>query len=146
MAYASIDYAESYFASRLYVDSWHQSTYTDKLKALEEATLRIDRLRFYGAKTNPTQILEFPRNDETEIPDSILKATCELAFSLLDGVNPEMEFENLSILGRSYSSVRAQQSGILPQDHIAAGIPNKLAWNFLVPFLTSATQIRLHRV
>src|SRR5690606_14958372 len=95
-------------------------------KALIAATLIIDTLAFKGRKhsvytllqSNPnatveqvrqaeaSQMLEFPRGSDTEVPDAIRVACYEIAYSLLDGKDPEIELENLGISSQGISSVR----------------------------------------
>ena len=53
-----------------------------------------------------SQPLEFPRGADTVVPEAIRRAEYELAFSLLDGVDPQMELENLSVTAQGYAEVR----------------------------------------
>ena len=53
-----------------------------------------------------SQPLEFPRGNDTEVPEAIRRACYEIAYSLLDGKDPELELENLGITSQGYSSVR----------------------------------------
>ncbi len=144
--------ADTYFESRLHVATWRESTTAQKIIALVEATQRIDRLRFRGTKVIADQDLEFPRyyGDEAEgdetVPEDIKIASYELALALLDGVDPDMEFENLAVVGHAYSSVRMTKLSDNTLAHIAAGIPNATAWRHLLPYLASSKTIRMHRV
>lgn len=151
-AYDTYINADIYFATRLHVLAWNEASSSDKTIALTEATQRIDRLRFSGNLVEDDQDLEFPRyyGDEAEgneeIPDNIKIACYELAFTLLDGIDPDLEFENLGVVGQGYSSVRISKLSTAILDHIAAGIPNMTAWRHLLPYLAQSKAIRLHRV
>lgn len=151
-AYDTYINADTYFTNRLHTLAWDEATSVEKTTALTEATQRIDRLRFSGILVDDDQELEFPRyyGDEVEgdevIPDDIKIACYELAFVLLDGIDPDLEFENLAVVSHGYSSVRMAKSSTVPQDHIAAGIPSATAWRYLKPYLASDRSIRTYRV
>jgi len=144
MMYETVENADTYFLSRLHVNSWTDAIDTNKEKALKEATARIDRLRFSGDKTTLTQTNEFPRDDEIEVPDDIKIACCEIAFSLLDGVEPEREFEKLRHSNEQFASERITYNDEIPE-HIVAGIPSAYAWRFLLPYLDQFGSITLNR-
>lgn len=152
-AYATYTEADTYFANRLHVAVWNGSTSANKTIALTEATQRIDRLRFGGYLVEDDQALEFPRyydldagpEGDEEVPEDIKIATYELAFTLLDGVDPDLEYENMAVSSHAYSSVRVSHT---PDEipHIAAGIPSMSAWRHLAPYLASGKAIRIKRV
>lgn len=99
------------------------------------------------AEAEQTQELEFPRGTDTEVPEEILIACYELAYTLLDGRDPELELENLGIVSQGYSSVRTTYSRThVPVEHIVNGVPNALAWRYIRPFLRDPNQIKLSRV
>lgn len=94
-----------------------------------------------------TQSLEFPRGADSEPPEAIRKACYEIAHSLLDGKDPELELENLGISSQGYASVRTTYSRThVPVEHIVNGIPNALAWRLIRPFLRDEDAIILSRV
>jgi len=144
--------ANTYFEGRLHTLAWDEAASAEKTVALTEATQRIDRLRFSGTKVESDQDLEFPRyyGDEAEgdevIPNDIKIACYEIAMALLDGVDPDLELEDMSVVSQGYSSVRIVKSPIVPRDHIAAGIPSPTAWRFLKPYLASDRKIQIFRV
>lgn len=154
-SYETVTNANTYFSNRLHVMSWTDANNTDKTKALAEATIRLERLNFKGSKVISTQELEWPRylteDDETNgiittIPDDVKKSCCELAFTLLDEIDPEKEFNNLSVISRVFSTVKTTYDrGMIPE-HIAAGIPSKLAWSYVKPWLAKTGSIKLSRV
>lgn len=151
-AYDTYINANTYFADRLHVLAWDEASSANKTIALTEATARIDRLRFSGDPVEDDQELEFPRYygdeaDGTEIvPDDIKIACYELAFTLLDEVEPDLEFENLGVVSHKYSTVQMSSNANAIFDHIAAGIPSATAWRYLAPYLADAKGIQLNRV
>ncbi len=94
-----------------------------------------------------SQELEFPRGADTEVPEAIRRACYEIAHTLLDGKDPELELENLGIVSQGYASVRTTFSRTnVPVEHIVNGVPSALAWRLLVPFLRDDDAIRVSRV
>jgi hypothetical protein len=151
-SYDTVENADIYFANRLYVSAWTTANTSNKTKALEEATQRIDRLQFRGSKVDEDQDLDFPRyyGDEADgtevIPDDIKIACFEVALSLLDGMNPEQEFMGLIVTRESFSKVSASYDRGLALEHLASGIPSLLAWSYLKPYLAYGKSVILHRV
>lgn len=149
-AYDTYDNADTYFTSRLHIASWTRSTNTEKTKALIEASARIDRLRFIGEKVADDQDLEFPRyyDDTTDLIDyGDIKIACyEVAYALLDGIDPDLELENLAVSARGISSARTTYAREETPEHFAAGIPSAYAWAFLRPFLRPSGTITIRRV
>jgi len=156
--YATLEEAQSYFDDcRLNAESWDNSTPENQLKALKSATISIDRLNFKGSKVDPTQANEFPRitgrlpSDSTRvipstgIPRDIQVACCELALSLLDGVDPDLEEEDLSSITEAYATVRVTSDPNVRKDHIRAGIISVVAWKYLLPYLNDPFAIYLRR-
>lgn len=93
-----------------------------------------------------TQALEFPRGSDTVVPDTIICACFELAHSLLDGKDPEIELENLGVISQGYASVRTTYSrSHVPIEHLINYVPNALAWRWLKPFLRDEDAIILTR-
>jgi hypothetical protein len=146
--------ADIYFGNRLHVTAWLGATQAEKTIALVEATQRIDRLRFSGYLVADDQALEFPRYynavegaDGTEvIPDNIKYACCELAFALLDGVDPDIAYENLTNTQYGYGSAKIHNSDQDTIPHLAAGIPSVTAWRYLQQYLAPAKSVRIRRV
>ena len=80
-------------------------------------------------------------------PRPIRRAEYELAFSLLDGVDPQMELENLSVTAQGYAEVRTHfERNMVPIEHLINLVPNPLAWSLLKPFLRDDQAVRLSRV
>jgi hypothetical protein len=165
--YGTLAEANEYFANRLHESAWSNADPADRPKALWAATQIIDTLNFKGRKhpvhvllqQNPqvtvaevqaaeaSQVLEFPRGVDTKVPEAISRACYEIAHSLLDGKDPELELEALGISSQGYSSVRTTYSREhVPIEHIVNGIPNAMAWRLIRPFLRDADEIKLSRI
>ena len=79
-SYVTVAEADAYFSLRLFADPWDGADDLDKQKALVMSTKAI-------------QVLALMDWDST--PQDIKDATCENAYALLDGVDPDLEYENL---------------------------------------------------
>ena len=143
---ASVAEGDSYMLNRLDASAWTSATAAKKLTALIDATLRIEQLNYRGTKAVATQQFQMPRDDDTVIPVEYKYACIELAYSLLDGVDAQIEYENMSMASHTYGNVKTVYDTTFPPEHIAAGIPSVLAWRFLKPFLRDWTTIDLRRV
>ena len=165
--YGTVSEANTYFESRLHEYAWGDADIADRPRALFAATQIVDSLNFKGVKhavyelqlantsatdeeireAEASQPLEFPRGADTVVPEAIRKAAYEIAHSLLEGKDPEMELENLGITSQGYASVRTTYNRAqVPIEHLVNGIPNALAWRWLRPFLRDEDAIRLSRV
>ena len=148
-AYETFGAANTYFDDRLHVSTWDDASTSDKTKALKEASSRIDRLQFRGLKVLDTQDLEFPRyyGDEADgtevIPDDIKIACYEIAFALLDEIDPDAD---LSVKYRKFAGVATSYNRDMIASHLAAGIPSIYAWRFLQPYLARNKTVKLNRV
>lgn len=145
-AYATIEYCDDYFSRRLWTAAWDDSLAGDQQKALYHATDIIDGLNFAGDKADDEQENQFPRGDDTEVPDAIKKATCLLALALLDGAEPNKDFENLFKSSASFGGVRTTYESTPVAGHLASGVPSYEAWRLLFPFLRDPSVIDLRRV
>jgi hypothetical protein len=144
--YCNISEAQDYFDdSRLNAEAWDDSSSEKQLKALKQATRMIDRLSFKGAKTYIDQINEFPRCGLFVIPQDIQIACCELALTLLDGVDPDLEEEDLGAISEGYSTVRVALDPNIRKDHIRAGVPSVEAWKHLLPYLRDPLSIQIRK-
>ena len=150
--YGTLDEANLYFTLRLYVDSWVNATEDNKIKALNEATHCINRLRFAGSKVDSEQELEFPRyygdeaDGDEEIPLDIELACYEIAFSLLDGVNSEQELKNLRVTSHAFSSVKTTFDKDKVPEYLVMGIPSFTAWQMLYCYLENNRNVQIKRV
>jgi len=165
--YVTIQEAQSFFDCKLHEVAWSASNPNERVPALIEATRIIDSLNFKGSKAavctlltaDPdatdaeirtaalTQELEFPRGTDTTIPERIQWACCEIAYALLDGVDPQFELENMSMNDHGIGSVRASfNRNQNPLEHFMNGVPSATAWKYLRPFLRDDKGVRLTRV
>lgn len=133
--YASLSDGNTYFSERLRSEPWDDASAEDRNKALKMATRAIDKLNFAGDKADATQERQFPRGDDTEIPQPIMDATCELALAFLDDVDPNLELERLSRKRQGIGDLSTERDTSYAQEHIVAGIPSIQAWTLLYPFL-----------
>ena len=88
-SYIDIDGADEYFAGRLHAESWGGADSETKEKALKQATKEIDRQPLTGRKTTDNQALAFPRYPDTEAPEAVKEACCEVALALLERGNDQ---------------------------------------------------------
>ena len=167
MHYGTVDEATAYFGGRLHENAWRAADPADRPKALQAAARIIDTLNFKGHKhlvwmlfrdhkrpsleqihaAEVEQVLEFPRDSDTESPEEIRIACFEIAHALLDGRDPELEVEALAITQQNYGSVQTSYSRAgSPLEHVANGVPSVMAWRLLRPFLRSSDEITFSRV
>ena len=145
--YATIVEAQAYFDGRLNTDAWDDATDdAERNKALIMATTLMERLNFRGEKADIAQELQFPRGNDTAVPQDIKNACAEVALALLDGVDPEMEFDNLRMKSQAYGVVKSTYDSERAPEHYVAGIPSSIAWGFLKPYLRNVFTVRLDRV
>ena len=144
--YADVTYSDTYNATFIGRESWDTEPTSNKTKYLKMATRSIDRLNFAGEKASSAQELQFPRGADTAVPDDIQQACVELAFSLFDGVDPEIENENLRSISQGVGAARVTYSQAVFADHIAAGVPSLRAWHLLVPYLRDPDELTISRV
>jgi len=143
--YITVADATTYFGERLNTDAWDDATEANKLKALKQSTRAIDRLNFRGTKTEGTQELEFPRYDETGIPDDVQYACAENALALLDGIDPIAEREDIAVTVHGIGSARTSMDRSFVPEYIQAGIASPIAWDFLRPYLRDPREIDIIR-
>ena len=145
MSYLTPAEAQEYFDARIGADAWEEASETDQDKALKHASRVIDRLNYIGSKAVATQERQFPRGTDTLVPKAIKDATCEVALSLLDGVDPNMEYENISMNSQGYGNVRSNYDRTHVPPHIVSGIPSFIAWTYLQPYLRDPYSFDIHR-
>jgi len=168
--YGTLVEANSYFDNRLHEEAWYGSDANERPKALIAATRIIDGLNFKGYKhavyailydaddyeldvteeeirdAEASQELEFPRGDDTNVPEVIKIACWEIAHTLLDGVDPDIEVENLGVVSQGYASVRTTYARNQAQiEHLMHGVPSATAWRILKPFLRDSDLIIISR-
>ena len=162
--YGTLTEANTYFNDRLHSSVWTDSVPRDREKAMNAARISVDNLNYKGVKSPvydilydsngdlytgtsiPTdaevisagnmQALEFPRGTDSNVPEQIKQAQWEIAIFMLDGVDPDSEYETLRVMRQSYSSVSTTYSSTdINSEHIVYGIVSPTAWRLLKPFL-----------
>jgi hypothetical protein len=170
--YGTLVEAGEYFAKRLHEWAWTAASESDREKALIAARRLIDGLAYKGYKATVYVVMEahdgevidddiraeiyaaeaaqpneFPRGTDTEVPEDIRIAQYELAHSLLDNKDPELEMELLAVTSATYGGVKTMyQREQLPLEHLINLIPNAVAWRRLRPYLRDGDAIKLSRV
>lgn len=169
--YGTIAEANTYFDNRLHEEAWTDASTDDRRKSLIAATVIIDALNFRGQKAavydimydadgypldvtdeelrdaDWSQDLEFPRDSDVDVPEEIEIACWEIAYALLDGVDPDLELENLGVVSQGIASVRTTYNRNHTQvEHLMNGIPSAAAWRYLRPFLRDSNAIKFSRV
>lgn len=135
LPYISVEDAETYFGTRLHADAWDDAVSDDQTKAIYTASRMIQRLNFI---IHP--------DDMDPLPDEIGFAAAELALALLDGVDPETEFESLTMTSQAYANVRSSYDRQTLPENIVAGVPSAMAWRYLSPYLADPREVDLARV
>ena len=173
--YGTVNEGNAFFAARLHSYDWTQATVADRQAALVQSTELIDQFAYLGYKTtvqavldsisseggDPTtdenkaslqaaqiaQPLEFPRGEDTDVPDEIKNACYLISKALLGGRDPDMDLEALASRGVAYGDVKTLYTrSSNTQDHIAHLIPSPQAFNLLRPFFRERYQFDIHRV
>jgi hypothetical protein len=122
--------AELYFKERLWIEPWEEATDREKEKALVMGTQILQRLALSVFET---------------VPQDLKNAICEIALSLLDGKQPDLEYENLNLTTSNYGGVRSTYDRTIPMEHLEAGVPSISAWRLIRPYLDVSRGIRLSR-
>lgn len=93
-----------------------------------------------------TQALEFPRGQDTEVPDEIEWACYETALALIEGFDPEDAIDRLNIIRQSYSVVRTTYAGDnAAMEYLGYGVPTARVWRWLKPYLVNGRVINISR-
>jgi hypothetical protein len=143
--YGTLEKANNYFSSMLEGQRWTYADHVRKVQALVSATKRIDRLSFVGDMASANQPLQFPRGTDTIVPVDIEQACYELALTLLKGVDPDTERDNLSMTVQAFGGLRSEYDRSNTPPYIQAGIPSATAWNLLLPYLDERRAIVIRR-
>jgi len=136
-SYIDIEEADEYFAGRLHAESWGETSDADKEKALRQATKEIDRQLLKGRKATDTQELAFPRYPDTEVPEAVKEACCEIALALLERGNSQRHklqqegVQSFSLGNMSETFAAGAGKGLLSQE----------AKELLKPWLIGAVNI-----
>lgn len=146
LSYVSLADANNYMQFHPKRLVWERGTGDQQTMCLTQATRDIDGLALKGRRKTVEQALRFPRQDQETVPDDILRATILIAVEYIGGKDPEMEFNQLSLVGERYTSLSRSRNPDLIEPHIAAGIISFEAFALLQPYLRSDDAIRLTRI
>jgi len=155
--YLTPEEAEEYAYARLNTEAWDDAVDDDgsefgnegtlTYKALTMATKIIDRLDYRGDKTDEDQDNEFPRDEtDDEVPEAVREACFEIALALLDGIDPQLETDNLRRVSQGYANVRSAYNTEMPAPYISAGVPSPTAWRYLFPYLKDTNFVTMMRM
>jgi len=144
--YASTTVVDTYATTRLNVAGWTAASAGEKTAAVTMATKIIDLLNYAGDKASDTQDNQFPRGDDTDVPQDIIDAACEIAIALADGIDPDQEFENLAMVSQGYANIRTTYNRVQPPEHIVHGVPSATAWRYLKKYLRDGRRVVLSRI
>jgi|GEM_PF-1445387 len=93
-----------------------------------------------------TQALEFPRGQDTTVPEEIEWACYEIALAIIEGFDPEDAIERANITRQAYASVRTTYAdGNAAMEYLGYGIPTARVWRWLKPYLVLDRTIRTSR-
>lgn len=84
--------------------------------------------------------------ENSTIPEKIKEACIEIAIALADGIDPEMEYRQLSKTTQGYSSLRQQKNTEMVEEYLAMGVPSLAAWQRLLSYLKIDSSVVLERV
>ena len=152
--YADITYAEAYFAERLAADAWTSLPDVTgplpnpkKLTALAMATKYIDNVPFVGFKSDTNQVREFPRNNQTTIPDEVSAACCEVALELLKGNTIESMYAHAGIVSEAIGdSNTTYDDGLMKKLHDCFGLNSPEAARLLAGWVMDDEVFDIERV
>lgn len=125
--YISLADAEEYFATRYNSTIWDALTDPDKEILLQSATRALDLYCLWaGYKTDPDQLLEFPRDDE-DTPKKVELAECEICLSIL---------ENDSVIDETEPNLTKLKADVIEFHFGKVGSTSSLYNNFTSSLLT----------
>lgn len=93
-SYVNVADADAYFAASVNFATWSALTADAKGRAIISAVRFLDRMKWQGQKTDPTNALEWPRSglsypdgtpvDPATLPTRLVQATCELSVAIVN--------------------------------------------------------------
>ena len=122
----TLEYANTYFQTKLSAEAWETASEETKTKLLTEATRRIYAIQ--GFKYNP-EVVELL----TTVPDDLQMACCEVALTLAseDTNNPHIINQNLGIKSISFGQDSASYDESAKDAVMPAYIFNSYAQSIL---------------
>lgn len=104
--YADVDTADEYFNASIQFDDWDGLTPDEKARALVSSTRLIDRQSWKGTKTDPLQVLEFPRDGVVDCSGEAVSSATTL----------EVAAEASMILALDLASGSSAQTAVTTED------------------------------
>lgn len=144
--YVTNSEADLYFESRYNSELWDEITEAEKDRLRTTATRLLEALNYCGEKHDADQENEFPRGDDTVVPQAIKDACCEIMYALLDGRDPEYEREMIGDNSMGTSGARRSIDPDIVDVARVHNIPSSVAWNMIRPYLRDGSAITLVRV
>ena len=143
--YADETFGDDYMGDRLNTQEWDDADSATKAKALRHATHLLNHLNYVGARTDPDQESEFPRNGETEVPTEVKQACCEVALELLRDKFPESSDDAAGKTSESVgdASVSFDKGRTLYREN--AHLPSSVAFHLIAKWLVNPRHVRLLR-
>ena len=151
LTYTTVVEAEAYLRYHLAKNAWFSATEDRRKGALIAATRIIDRLPYIGWRAVEGQKLKFPRVilgfdlGET-VPQPIQEACVEIALALLSGIDPEKEFNSLTLSRKEYLGMVQVKDTRHMEPHKLAGVPSMAGYLLLVPYLREVGTVTLNRI
>ena len=145
-AYATITQAQTFFDTQLDTADWDTASTAQRTAALAMATVSIDRLNFVGTLYDEDQVNQFPRDDDSTVPQLIIDATCLEALELLKGRDLEQERLNLQTSQEQMGPIKTNTDTSMPRINIVNGILSYTAWLTLQPFFRDGNSFDIARV
>lgn len=143
--YGTVAEGDTFFETVMNPDAWENATDNEKIAALTTASRLIDTFRYSDSKADPDQELQFPRGDDTEVPEKIEQAAYYIAERLLDGFDIDEHFEELNTLKAQIGSVSETKNSKPMPKHLYFGVPSYAAWNLICQYF-DREQLTLIRV
>lgn len=158
-SFLSQDDASTYLDARLNSSAWSGASSSDKDRALISASRYLSRLEWDGRRATSTQALSWPRFlvqnpddpnlnyfSQTEIPQRVKDATCELALEMLKAGATDILGEDSSLAVKSETVGPISVTYADPSQKLKGLGRYPSVMDLLRPLLTSLPQGQLRLV
>lgn len=146
-SYTTVEQANEYLNGLLGTETWEKAEESDKERALNTATARIDSLEsfgggFRGRRADPSQLLAFPRAPDMEVPEAVKNACALEAATLLENAaDPASSSRERAIRqGVASASVGGASESYRSLSELRGGMRGRLASDMalalLAPYMT----------
>ena len=141
-SYTTVQQANEYLNGLLGTEMWAKGEESDKERALNTATARIDSLEsvgggFRGRRTDPGQPLAFPRAPDMEVPEAVKNACALEAATLLENAaDPSSSSRERAIRqGVASASVGGASESYRSLSELRGGMRGRLASDMALALL-----------